>query len=77
MVVGQGLGVAAIGAGIGVAIALLVTRLMVSLLYGVRPGDPLTLIAVALLMLFVACAAAWAPARRAARVDPLASMRLQ
>ena len=51
------------------------TRLLRSLLYGVRPADPLTLAAVCILLLLVGFAASWLPARRASRVDPVGSLR--
>jgi putative ABC transport system permease protein len=75
MVVGQGLTIAAIGVGIGLAGALAVTRLMAGLLEGVSPGDPLTFALVALLLASVAVLASWIPARRAARVDPMIALR--
>ncbi|HEX6630563.1 MAG TPA: hypothetical protein VF048_05710, partial [Gemmatimonadaceae bacterium] len=57
---------------VGVLLALAVTRLMTALLHGVRPGDPLTLVAVVLVTGAVAVAASLGPARRAGRVDPVA-----
>ncbi|HEY0154184.1 MAG TPA: ABC transporter permease [Longimicrobium sp.] len=75
MVVGQGLTIAAIGVGIGLAGALAVTRLMAGLLEGVSPSDPLTFALVALLLASVAVLASWLPARRAARVDPMIALR--
>ena len=50
---------------------------MASLLYGVRPGDPLTFAAVAAALLLVALAASWIPARRAARIDPMQALRAE
>ncbi|HLL85326.1 MAG TPA: FtsX-like permease family protein, partial [Longimicrobium sp.] len=75
MVVGQGLSIAAIGVGIGLAGAFAVTRLMAGLLEGVSPSDPLTFALVALLLASVAVLASWIPARRAARVDPMVALR--
>ena len=75
LVVGQGMAVAFAGGGLGLVGAFLLTRLMASLLYGVRPGDPLTFAAVAAALLLVALAASWIPARRAARIDPTAALR--
>jgi ABC-type antimicrobial peptide transport system permease subunit len=75
MVVGQGLTIAAVGVGIGLAGAFAVTRLMAGLLEGVSPSDPLTFALVALLLASVAVLASWLPARRAARVDPMIALR--
>jgi len=77
MVVGRGLALATIGAFVGAAAALPVTRLMSGLLYGVTPTDPVTFAAVALLLLLVASAASWLPARRAVRVDPVTALRAE
>ena len=77
LVVGQGMAVALAGAGLGLVGAFLLTRLMASLLYGVRPGDPLTFAAVAAALLLVALAASWIPARRAARIDPMQALRAE
>ncbi len=77
LVVGQGMAVALVGAAFGLVGAFLLTRLMASLLYGVRPGDPLTFAAVAAALLLVALAASWIPARRAARIDPMRALRAE
>ncbi|MET0619988.1 MAG: ABC transporter permease [Thermoanaerobaculia bacterium] len=77
LVVGQGMAVAFAGAGLGLVGAFLLTRLMASLLYGVRAGDPLTFAAVAVALLLVALAASWIPARRAARIDPMRALRAE
>jgi ABC-type antimicrobial peptide transport system permease subunit len=66
---------AAIGTGAGVPVALAVARLIRSQLYGVKPTDPLTLVAVALTLGTVALVAAWLPARSAARLDPMLALR--
>jgi putative ABC transport system permease protein len=71
----QGLQLAVAGAAIGLAGALLVSRLLAGLLYGVRPTDPLTFASVALLLLGVALLACYIPARRALRVDPAIALR--
>jgi ABC-type antimicrobial peptide transport system permease subunit len=65
------------GLAIGVPAALALAQLVKSQLYGVAPADPLTLIAGALLLLVIALLAAWIPARRAARVDPLEALRAE
>jgi putative ABC transport system permease protein len=71
----QGLRLTLIGIVIGVPIALAVTRLMSSLLFGVTATDPATIAAVVLLVLGGAFAACWLPARRAAKVDPVVALR--
>ena len=75
LVLGEGLRLAAIGTAIGVAGALVVTRLLQGLIVGVAPSDPRILAAGAILMLAVAGAAAWLPARRASAVDPIVVLR--
>jgi len=75
MILGQGLSLAAVGAALGLGSALALGRLLTSLLYGVRPADPVTLIAVALLALATAAIACFLPARRATGADPLRSLR--
>jgi predicted permease len=74
-VLGAGLKLAITGAAIGLAAAFGLTRLMTSLLYGVSPTDPLTFAAVAVLLIVVALAACYIPARRAAAVDPMIALR--
>jgi macrolide transport system ATP-binding/permease protein len=77
LVVGKGLQLAILGAAAGVAVALLVTRAMSNLLFGVSASDPLTFAAVALGVTFVAAFAAYLPARRAMRVDPMVALRYE
>jgi ABC-type antimicrobial peptide transport system permease subunit len=74
LVIGQGMRLALLGLGIGLALAIAATRLIQSLLFGLSPTDPLTLAAIALLLLAVTVLASWIPARRAARVDPMLAL---
>lgn len=75
MILRQGFRLAVAGATIGILGALIVSHLMAGVLYGVKPTDPLTFVMVALLLLGVAFAACYVPARRAIRVDPLVALR--
>jgi predicted permease len=75
LVLGQGARIAAIGVALGVAGALLATRLMTALLYGVTATDPTTFVAVTILLTFLAVIACYVPARRAAQLDPLVALR--
>ena len=77
LVVGQGAVLALAGVSAGLIIAFGVTRLMSGLLYGVRPSDPITFTAVALLLSAVAIVACYIPARRAAKGDPMVALRYE
>jgi ABC-type antimicrobial peptide transport system permease subunit len=77
MVLARGLSVAMTGLSVGVAAAFGLTRWMESLLYGVSASDALTFTAASGVLLVVAAVACWLPARRASRVDPLVSLRME
>src|SRR5262245_351769 len=77
LVVGQGLKLTFIGVAIGLLAALAATRLLKSLLYGVSETDPLTFVVIVLSLVIVALLACWIPARRAASLDPLVSLRVE
>jgi predicted permease len=75
MVIGQGIKLALIGVAIGLAGSLGLTRFLSGLLFGVEPGDPLTLVSVSALLIAVALIASYLPARQASKVDPLVALR--
>jgi predicted permease len=77
MVLGEGLLLASIGIAIGIAGALALTRFLRSLLFEIKPTDPATFIAAAILLTLVALAACYIPARRAMRVDPMIALRYE
>ena len=77
LVVRQGMWLALAGSVTGLAGALLLSRLMTKLLYGVQPTDPATFVAVATGLGFVAMLACYIPARRATRIDPVAALRCE
>jgi ABC-type antimicrobial peptide transport system permease subunit len=77
MILGQGLRLAVIGAGLGVVASFGLTRLMSGLLFGVKPSDPETFVLVTAALLIVALAACWIPAWRATRVDPVIALRYE
>jgi len=77
LVLRQGILATVAGVGIGVIAGLALTRLLSSLLYGVKPGDWLTFSSVAVLLLAVAMAACFIPARRATDIDPIVALRYE
>jgi predicted permease len=77
MVVGRSLLLAAVGIALGIALSLASVRVLRALLFEVSPTDPVTLVAVSLLLAGLAAVASWGPARRASRVDPMEVMRAE
>ena len=77
MILRQGLTLALGGVAVGVAAAFLLTRLMQSLLYEVKPADPVTFVAVPVILLLVSFIASYVPALRATKVSPLIALRTQ
>jgi predicted permease len=75
LVVRQGMVLTAVGCAVGLAAAVVLTRFLTSLLYGVSPTDPWTIAAVLLVLAVTALAACYLPARRAMRVDPMTALR--
>jgi predicted permease len=73
----QGLVLTAIGVGGGLALFIVVARFLRGLLFGVAPNDPVTLVGASFLLLAIATLASWLPARRAARVDPARTLRME
>jgi ABC-type antimicrobial peptide transport system permease subunit len=75
LVVGQGVALAVVGGTLGLAGAFATTRVLSSLLYGVKPSDPVTLAAIVALLVGAVIVASWIPARRAASVHPAEALR--
>jgi putative ABC transport system permease protein len=76
MVLGQGLRLVLTGLVAGVGASLLLTRMLTTLLYGVAATDPVTFLAVSVLLIATAALAGYLPARRASRIDPLTALRV-
>lgn len=77
LILGQGTKLALIGVAIGIAAALALTSLMTKIIFGVSAHDPLTFIGVAIVLIAVALAACYFPARRAMRTDPMVALRYE
>ncbi|HXJ92764.1 MAG TPA: FtsX-like permease family protein [Terriglobia bacterium] len=77
LVVGRSLWVTLIGVGLGLGATLVLARLIISLLYHMKPTDPLTLAAVSAIVVAVTLLASYIPARRATKVDPMAALRYE
>jgi len=77
LILGRGVLLAAIGVGVGALLAVALTRQMRSMIYGVSAADPVTFLGVSLLLMLVAVAACYVPARRAMRVDPMMALRYE
>ena len=75
LTLGQGLGPTAIGIGLGSLVSLAATSALASILYGVNVHDPIVFVATAAALGFVAAVASYGPARRAATIDPIISLR--
>jgi len=73
----EALMLAALGIALGLPVALALARVTRSLIFGIEPRDPATIIAAAILLLAVATLAAWIPARRAAKIDPMEALRYE
>ena len=77
LVLRHGLAIAGVGVAVGIAVAIGVTRVLSSLLYGIRADDPATLIGVSVLLVGVTVLACYVPARRAMKVDPMVALRYE
>jgi len=75
MILGQGMGLVAIGLSVGLVASFVLTKLIKKLLFQVEPTDPVTFVAVSLVLAIAALIACYVPARRALRIDPLLALR--
>lgn len=76
-VVAGGLRLAAVGVALGAVLAVATSRVLGSLLYGVNPADPVTFVAITLLVVAIALVASYVPARRALRIEPIEALRAE
>jgi ABC-type antimicrobial peptide transport system permease subunit len=77
LILSEGLSVVGVGLGLGLLLSFALTRVLGGFLYGVGATDPLTFVSVAALLVAVALAACYIPARRAAKVDPMVALRYE
>ena len=77
LIVGHGLALSLAGVAIGLAASFALTRLMKGLLFGISATDPLTFVAISVLLMSIGLLASWIPARRATKVDPLVALRYE
>jgi putative ABC transport system permease protein len=77
LIVGQGMKLTLLGVGLGLASAVLLSRWLEALLFGVSALDPLTFVVIAAVLLLIALLACYLPARRATKVDPLIALRAE
>ncbi|MGC2497421.1 MAG: FtsX-like permease family protein, partial [Acidobacteriaceae bacterium] len=77
LILREGLAIALLGVAVGLLAALGVSRVMAGYVYGIRATDPLTYAAAATLLILVALAACYFPARRAMRVEPMKALRME
>jgi putative ABC transport system permease protein len=75
LMLGDGLRLAAVGIAMGIVVAIVLATGLKTYLFGIRPADPLTLAAMVIVVMAITLMTCWIPARRAARVDPLAALR--
>jgi putative ABC transport system permease protein len=77
LIIGQGLRLTALGIAIGLVATLTLSHVLVALLYGIGPRDPVTYLAITAILLAAAFLACYIPARRAAKVDPMVALRYE
>ena len=77
LILGRGLMLTLCGVGSGSVLALILSRQMKKMIYGVSPSDPVTFLGVAVLLITIALLACYVPARRAMRVDPMTALRYE
>jgi ABC-type antimicrobial peptide transport system permease subunit len=77
LILGEGLKLVLAGAALGILFALIATRFIATMIYGVSATDPLIFLSVITLLVVVSLAACYVPARRAMRVDPIVALRYE